>query len=236
MSEELYIKVYDWMCQLAKGNDLIVLALIYSLKEVTGQKYISERTGLAQPRVSEILSRLEKAGLIEAEHSGAKNKPTVFRYTENGYPKSVSHDIRKADNTLYGNRISRYTESGYHSINNKNIDRNIDSNTHINTARTRTGEVVAAECLVSLSVEADPELIKSILGFIDHRKKLKKPMTDNALQLNIKKAHKLAGGDPKKMTELFNLAVERGWQGIYQDKDQKGSIKNDTGKHERFFK
>lgn len=55
--------------------------------------------------------------------------------------------------------------------------------------------------------------------FIEMRKKIKKPMTDCAVKLAIKKLHKLKeeGHDPKAVLEQ---SIFRSWQGLFPVKDQ----------------
>ena len=233
MSEELFIRIYDWMFDILKGNDLIVYALIYSLGEVTSQRYIAERTRLSVWSVSRSIQNLEEKKLIVTDRHGVNNV-TTWRLAETAKPL-----LQKPQNQFCGkcktelrkpqNRVAETAKPFLYNTNN-----NTNSKTNNNNHQ------VIAVILSSLPINSDDEslgkLYISIEGFIEHRKKLKKPMTDHALELNIKKAHQLSNGDVKGMTELFDLAVEKGWQGIYPSKDKKEGEKNDTGKHERFFK
>ena len=56
----------------------------------------------------------------------------------------------------------------------------------------------------------------AIKNFIDHRKKLKKPMTDHAVQLLREKLETLAPKDERKQIALIENAIYRGWQGVFQ--------------------
>lgn len=234
MSEELFIRIYDWMFDILKGNDLIVYALIYSLGEVTGQKYITDRTRINARGVIRSIQSLEEKKLIEKVDHGINNL-TTWRICQNvtstcdkmSHPRcqNVTSDMTKCH--IRGDKMSHPFKY--------NTNNNTNSNTN-----TNTNHQVIAVVLSSLSVESDDESMRSLCtsidGFIEHRKKIKKPMTEHALELSIKRAHQLSNGDVKGMTELFDLAVEKGWQGIYPSKDKKEGEKNDTGKHERFFK
>lgn len=234
MSEELFIRIYDWMFDILKGNDLIVYALIYSLGEVTGQRYIVERTRIPVENVCRSLKKLEEKKLIVSDSRGTNNL-TTWRIDETSKPLLTKHQNR-IDETSKPTCQNVKTELTKRQ-NPLYINTNIDTNRNTNT---NTNHQVIAVVLSSLSVESDDESMRSLCtsidGFIEHRKKLKKPMTEHALELSIKRAHQLSNGDVKGMTELFDLAVEKGWQGIYPSKDKKEGEKNDTGKHERFFK
>lgn len=66
----------------------------------------------------------------------------------------------------------------------------------------------------------------AIKEFCDHRKKLRKPMTDHAIDLFRKRLDDLASSDEKKI-DLINTAIERGWQTVYlPDKPQKKANNN----------
>lgn len=72
----------------------------------------------------------------------------------------------------------------------------------------------------------DPELNDSIKDFIEHRKKLKRPMTDKAVDLFIKKLDKMADTTSDKIA-IINNAIERGWQSVYPLKGEER--KQETG-------
>jgi hypothetical protein len=58
-----------------------------------------------------------------------------------------------------------------------------------------------------------PEVWKA---FEDHRKKLRKPMTDHARELIVRECEKL-GGDPN---ELLDQSIRKGWQDVFPLKEQ----------------
>lgn len=64
----------------------------------------------------------------------------------------------------------------------------------------------------------DPELDKAIKDFIENRKKLRKPMTDRAIELFLKHLEKLAPGDHARQRQMLDTAVERGWLTVYPPK------------------
>lgn len=60
----------------------------------------------------------------------------------------------------------------------------------------------------------------AINNFKDHRKKIKKPMTDHAVDLLKKDLQKYAPDDVQKQIELIDRAIMKGWQTVYPDKEQ----------------
>lgn len=67
----------------------------------------------------------------------------------------------------------------------------------------------------------NPELEKAIAYFIEHRKKLKKPMTDHAIDLFRERLNEMASTTQEQIA-LINLAIMKGWQTVYPDNENKG--------------
>lgn len=64
-----------------------------------------------------------------------------------------------------------------------------------------------------------PELNSAIIAFIDFRKKIKKPMTEHAIQLMIDKLCKMSPNIEDQI-EILNQSVLNGWQGIFPLKQE----------------
>jgi len=77
----------------------------------------------------------------------------------------------------------------------------------------------------------DEELKETIYDFIKMRKAIKKPMTDAALKLTLKKLNKLTGLtiDNDTKIEILNQSIMNSWQGIFplkQEQNTNGYNKN----------
>lgn len=59
-----------------------------------------------------------------------------------------------------------------------------------------------------------PELNDAILSFIEFRKKIRKPMTDRAVELMIGKLEKLTSSTPEQI-EILDQSIMNGWTGIF---------------------
>ena len=59
-----------------------------------------------------------------------------------------------------------------------------------------------------------PELAEALAAFAEHRKKLKKPMTDYAKKLLLNKLQKLAKTEQEQIA-ILNQSIENGWQGVF---------------------
>ena len=66
---------------------------------------------------------------------------------------------------------------------------------------------------------ADPALNQAIIEFVEFRKKIKKPMTEHAVDLMVKKLQKMTP-DIGKQIEIINQSIMNGWQGIFPLKEE----------------
>lgn len=70
----------------------------------------------------------------------------------------------------------------------------------------------------------DEKLRMALEDFIKHRKDIKRPLTQKALELNIKKLDKLATDNDEKI-DIINQSIENGWVGLFPlKKDKKEQI------------
>lgn len=67
---------------------------------------------------------------------------------------------------------------------------------------------------------ADGDLNSAICAFIEYRKKIRKPMTDRAIQLMIDKLNQMSP-DIVTQIEIINQSIMNGWQGIFPLNEQK---------------
>lgn len=63
------------------------------------------------------------------------------------------------------------------------------------------------------------ELLSALKEWHDMRKKMKKPLTEKAAELNLKDLQKLSGGDERMMVSIVLQSIKRGWQGFYALKE-----------------
>lgn len=67
--------------------------------------------------------------------------------------------------------------------------------------------------------EGNQELLSALKEWHDMRKKMKKPLTEKAAELNLKDLQKLSGGDERLMVSIVLQSIKRGWQGFYALKE-----------------
>lgn len=70
----------------------------------------------------------------------------------------------------------------------------------------------------------DPVLLAAVKDYENHRKKIKAPLTERALDLALKKLEELAPGDTPTKVAIINQSIMNGWKGLFA---LKGRAPND---------
>lgn len=84
------------------------------------------------------------------------------------------------------------------------------------------------------AIKNNPELRAAWVGFIKMRQRIRAPLTDLALELNIKKAFELAEDDPNKVLKIVNNSIAKGYRGVFSDDDRsKNSDQSDNPYYQR---
>jgi DNA-binding Lrp family transcriptional regulator len=223
MSEQ-FIKIYDWMYDLdLNKTEFLVFALIYSLTESTGgclgQKYIQDRLHISKRWAINSIVRLREKGYIKAESTGNCYRPKRYVAVVN------SSSVLNCSAVLHSSAPTEVNSSAPTEVNSSTPHLYIDKNTYKNTHKNTHSDF--ERFFAELSIDSSPDLIEAVRAFQEHRKKLKKPMTDRALKLNLKKARDLSDGTTKGIIELLDLAIEKGWQGVYLPKEDRYEQESD---------
>lgn len=59
------------------------------------------------------------------------------------------------------------------------------------------------------------ELLSALKEWQEMRKRMKKPLTEKAAELNLKDLQKLSVGDERQMADIVLQSIKHGWQGFY---------------------
>lgn len=70
------------------------------------------------------------------------------------------------------------------------------------------------------------EISSAFSAFVEMRKKIKKPLTDYAIELSIKKLEGFAPGDYPTQIAILNQSIEHCWQGLFPLKEDSNGIHN----------
>lgn len=93
--------------------------------------------------------------------------------------------------------------------------------TQVRIGKDRTGKVNNNSAKAHVYYPDNPDLNEAFEAFIAMRKKIRKPMTEHAIDLMIKKLDKLSGGDSDTAIQILEASIEGSWTGIYELKEAK---------------
>lgn len=73
-----------------------------------------------------------------------------------------------------------------------------------------------------------PEVQTAFRDFVAMRVKMRKPLTDRAIALNVTKLLSIAGSDPATQIAVINQTIEHSWQGFYPLKAPEATARSGT--------
>lgn len=210
MNDDNYVVIQGWMCNALKlsGNELLVFALIYGFSQDGESEFCGSRTyvantfNISKPTVDKAIKSLIEKGLV------IKNATSINDVQINRYKVSLQ-GVKK----LYGGSkeslppskeiLQGGSKESLHNNNNNKINIKYYSD--------------------------NKELDTAIKDFIDHRKNMRKPMTDRAIDLFIKKLNGLSTSESKQIL-MINTAIERGWMTVYPIKEDRPMERKNSDK------
>lgn len=87
-------------------------------------------------------------------------------------------------------------------------------NKELRIKKNKTSSAQIAESLKEFCGE-NADLMAALKGWVEMRKKIKKPLTARAVNLNLKKLHKLSNGNEQIMIGIVNQSTMNSWQGFF---------------------
>lgn len=135
-----------------------------------------------------------------------------------------------------GHAVEPHTQKG-HAVNG-----HTQKGTQINTNKLITNEFIKKERKSSYNdildnMVLDPKLKEALIEFIKMRKLSKKPPTDHALELLIKKLNKLSS-DTETQIEIVEQSITNNWQSFFPLKPvedgRKVNYKRETSRDEQY--
>lgn len=79
-------------------------------------------------------------------------------------------------------------------------------------------------------IAENEKIALALVNFLEHRKEMKKPVSERAFGLLIPKLERLSGKAPQLAVDILNQSVESDWQGIF---DLKGNRNNKNNNDRR---
>lgn len=152
---------------------------------ITSELKLMDRWGWSKAKVRRFLTLLENDSMIVKKTDRKKTTITIINYGL--FQESETTKEPKKDRKKTDSRPKKDTNNNDNNANNENnVIKYVD----------------------------DALLNKTIIDFVEHRKAMKKPMTDNAIKLLVGKLNKLTSSIPEQV-EILNQSIMNGWQGVF---------------------
>lgn len=212
---EGYAIIVTWLKLLCLAGNINDTGMVYFTKELPyTDQMLATQFNIPLTTVQLALKTFEQFGMIEVVDnilciSNWEKYQNVDRLTEireyNRLAKQKSRAKQKALAAV--NDMSRTSQPCH--------DTDIDKEEDKEKDKKKTKEQKKEPKIFS----DDPELNQAILSFIDFRKSIKKPMTDHAVDLLIKKLNEMSPSIEDQI-EIINQSIMNGWQWVFPLKDQ----------------
>jgi len=172
---------------------------------LTSVRKLSARWGWGKNKTLNYLRLLEECEMIAREADSRRTLITIVNYdiyqSDDLKSRTVKGQSKDSHGTVTGRRQA--TNKQYNNDNNDNNDKQNNKG--------------------ALYYPGDEVLDRAFADYVTMRKQIKKPMTDKAIELAIKKLDNLSGGDNDKAIEILNQSVMNSWQGLFPLKDKQTS-------------
>lgn len=206
---------------------LLVLMLSMTDNWEFSTKGLASMLGVAERTILYRLSELRKAGYISYKRT--KNERGLF--------VSCSWDVYEAPlSTVQKNHSEEKLHRGKTTVqkNHSEVKPQCSKTADIRIPIYKENQIYKEDHVVIKEKSGDfdeilkpltPELQDTFREFIKMRKTIKAPMTVKALDLAIKKAEKLGGGDPEQMKAVVEQSIMNSWKGLFPLKEDRTRIR-----------
>lgn len=236
--DDNYLTIQGWQInQLGlKGNELIIYAAIYGFTQAEGQwftgsqQYLADWTNSTTRGVRKALASLEEKGLLLIAKNGKSNKYRAIRPEIE--EQSSANETEEQSSAKQRNKVPLIEEQSSYN----NIDIDIENNLVKKESKQIAKKSSCYNEILDKMV-TEPKLKEALIEFIKMRKLSKKPPTDHALELLIKKLYKLSS-DPQTQIEIVEQSILNNWQGFFPlktaDNVKKGYSEKDTSRDKQY--
>lgn len=208
LTDEPYDKRSAWVDLLLSANhedkEMIFDGHKITVKRgqhITSVRKLSAKWNWGKNKVLSYLRLLEECEMITRNADSRRTLLTI-----------VNYDIYQNDNikkgTLRGqSRDSHGTVTGHRQATNKQINNEINND---NNDKQNIG---------ARYYPNDEKLDKAFSDYVAMRLQIRKPMTEKAKEIAIKKLEDLSGGDNDKAIKILEQSIMNSWQGLFPLKD-----------------
>ena len=165
---------------------------------ITSVRKLCDRWGWSNTKINNFLILLQNENMIAFFSDAEKTVITIENYDmyQNANDAETTQERRESDTKT----TREHTNKNDKNV--KNDKKNIISD-----------------------YTSNEKLIEAINDFMEMRKKIKKPMTDKAISLMLKKLDTLTNDETKKI-EILEQSIANSWQGVFPLKKDKPSTPN----------
>lgn len=160
---------------------------------ITSEVRLSARWGWSRTKVRSFLSLLEKEHMITQKKDSKKTAINIVNYSK--FQDTQTAKKQQKDSKKTAKEQQKDTNNKVNKENNEN---------KVN----------------KLTYSSVPELNDVLIAFIEFRKKIKKPMTEQAVKLLISKLNKMTDSIDEQI-EILNQSIMNGWQSVYPLKEDR---------------
>ncbi len=161
---------------------------------ITSELKLADKWGWSKTKVRSFMALLENDKMIVQKKDRKKTTITIENYS----------DFQVLETEKKPQKDHKKTTKKPQ----KNTNNNVNNDNNINN-------ILYAD---------NPALNETIIAFVEHRKSMKKPMTDRAIKLMITNLNKLSP-DVNVQIDILNQSIINGWQGIFPLKNQNNQKK-----------
>lgn len=187
----------------------------------TTDSRLSLETGIKRREsIFNAVNLLKQHGFIDCERGG-KHKPSRYK---------IIPLLNSAINSAIDSAITSGINSAITSAIDSAITSAIDSdiNKHINNKQDKHDKQSTRKRVDVFAGESE-NVQEALRAFVEMRAKMRKPMTDKAKELLLKKLNDFSGGDDSMKVHLLEQSIEHGWQSVYPSNEKEGQRGRNTG-------
>lgn len=193
-----------WLDTRLNALDKVILMEIDSLDQgekgcYASNEHLAEFCQCSKTKVSTAISKLIKCGYLYIQNFDGRKRELKSRVSnfERQNIKKCNADIQ--------------------NLKESNTDNNTDNNTVSNKKERKSKSKSYDEQIAEYT--GNEELQNALKAFVQMRSFIKKPMTEYALKLMLKKLDELGNNDTTKIA-ILNQSITHNWQGIFPLKDE----------------
>ena len=193
-----------WLDTRLNALDKVILMEIDSLDQgengcYASNEHLAEFCQCSKTKVSTAISKLIKCGYLYIQNFDGRKRELKSRVSnfERQNIKKCNADIQ--------------------NLKESNTDSNTDNNTVSNKKERKSKSKSYDEQIAEYT--GNEELKDALKAFVQMRSFIKKPMTDYAFKLMLKKLDELGSNDTTKIA-ILNQSITHNWQGIFPLKDE----------------